>query len=153
MGKDRPPISSRDRALGLLSRREHSARELSRKLVQKGVAREEAGEVVAEMGERSFQSDTRYAGSLVRKRAADGYGPMRIRAELAVQGITREAQSLAIEEADVDWVAIARHEYERKFRGKEAADHKERQKRAAWLSARGFDGATIRAVTRADAED
>lgn len=153
MRKDKTPLSARDRALGLLSRREHSARELGRKLVQKGVAREEASDVVAEMGERTYQSDERYAGSLVRKRAADGYGPMRIRSELAAQGITRDAQAAAIEAADVDWVAVARKEFQRKFREVIASDHKERHKRAAWLMARGFDAATVRAVTRADVDD
>lgn len=153
MRKDKAPLSSRDRALGLLSRREHSARELSRKLVQKGVARDEAIAVVDELSERSWQSDDRYASALVRKRAGDGYGPMRIRAELAVRGIPRETQAAAIEAADVDWIVIARAAYDRKYRGIAAGDHKERQKRAGWLAARGFDGATIRAVTRAEVDE
>lgn len=153
MRKDKAPLSSRDRALGLLSRREHSARELSRKLVQKGVARDEAIAVVDELSERSWQSDDRYASALVRKRAGDGYGPMRIRAELSTKGITREAQTAAIEAAEVDWIAIARTAFERKFRGVAAVDHKERQKRAGWLAARGFDGVTIRAVTRAEVDE
>lgn len=153
MRKDKPPLPPRDRALGLLSRREHSARELKRKLQQKGVAVDEAAEVVGEMGERNYQSDTRFAESLVRKRALDGYGPMRIRAELASHGIVREAATLAITSADVDWVQIARRVFTAKYRDTEAADHKDRQKRAAWLAARGFDGATVRAVTRAEVDD
>jgi len=153
MRKDKPPLQPRDRALGLLSRREHSARELKRKLQQKGVAVDEATEVVGEMSERNYQSDTRFAESLVRKRALDGYGPMRIRAELASHGIVREAATLAITSADVDWVQIARRVFTAKYRDTEAADHKDRQKRAAWLAARGFDGATVRAVTRAEVDD
>jgi len=57
MRKDKPPLQPRDRALGLLSRREHSARELKRKLQQKGVAVDEATEVVGEMGERRRPGD------------------------------------------------------------------------------------------------
>ena len=91
MRKDKPPLPPRDRALGLLSRREHSARELKRKLQQKGVTAEEAVDVVDEMGERNYQSDARFAESLVRKRALDGYGPMRIRAELASHGMRVDA--------------------------------------------------------------
>ena len=153
MRKDKPPLPPRDRALGLLSRREHSARELKRKLQQKGVAADEAGDVVDEMGERNYQSDARFAESLVRRRALDGYGPMRIRAELASHGIVREAATMAITSADADWVVIAKRVFSSKYRDIDAVDHKERQKRAAWLSARGFDGATVRAVTRADIDD
>ena len=153
MRKDKTPLPPRERALGLLSRREHSARELKRKLQQKGVAADEAGEIVGEMGERNYQSDARFAESLVRRRALDGYGPVRIRAELASHGIVRDAATAAIEDADVDWTAIARRVFAAKYRGTEAADHKERQKRAAWLAARGFDGATLRVVTRADIDE
>lgn len=151
--KDKPPLPPRERALGLLARREHSARELKRKLQQKGVAAEEAGDVVGDMGERNYQSDERFAASLVRRRALDGYGPLRIRAELATHGIVREAASAALDTAEIDWIAIARRVFASKFRGTEAADYKERQKRAGWLGARGFDAAVIRAVSRAEVED
>ena len=153
MRKDKPPLPPRDRALGLLSRREHSARELKRKLQQKGVTAEEAVDVVDEMGERNYQSDARFAESLVRRRALDGYGPVRIRAELASHGVVREAATSAIAAADVDWMQIAKRVFSAKYRDTEAADHKERQKRAAWLATRGFDGATVRAVTRAEVDD
>ena len=153
MRKDKPPLPPRDRALGLVSRREHSARELKRKLQQKGVTAEEAVDVVDEMGERNYQSDARFAESLVRRRALDGYGPVRIRAELASHGVVREAATSAIAAADVDWMQIAKRVFSAKYRDTEAADHKERHKRAAWLAARGFDGATVRAVTRAEVDD
>lgn len=153
MRKDKPPLPPRERALGLLSRREHSARELKRKLQSKGVAADEAGAVVEDMGERNYQSDSRFAESLVRKRALDGYGPVRIRAELASHGIVREAASAALEAAEIDWPGIAKRVFAAKYRGKDAVDHKERQKRAAWLAARGFEGSTIRAVTRAEVDD
>jgi regulatory protein len=153
MRKDKPPKPPRDRALGLLSRREHSARELKRKLQQKGVAGDEASEVVAELSVRDWQSDARFAESLVRRRALDGYGPQRIRAELASHGIVREAASAAIDSAEIDWSAIAERVFAARFQGKPAADRKEQMKRASWLAARGFDAAVVRAVTRAEVDD
>jgi regulatory protein len=117
------------------------------------VTAEEAVDVVDEMGERNYQSDARFAESLVRRRALDGYGPVRIRAELASHGVVREAATSAIAAADVDWMQIAKRVFSAKYRDTEAADHKERHKRAAWLAARGFDGATVRAVTRAEVDD
>lgn len=153
MRKSKQSLSPRDRALGLLSRREHSARELKRKLVQKGIAADEAGDVVEEMGERNYQNDARFAESLVRRRALDGYGPMRIRAELAAHGIVREAATAAIASADIDWGAAAKRVYSAKYRDTEATDPMERRKRAAWLAARGFDRALVGAVTHAETDD
>lgn len=153
MRKNRPPPPPRERALGLLSRREHSARELKRKLQQKGVSLDEAALVVDEMGERNYQSDARFAESLVRRRALDGYGPVRIRAELASHGIVREAATAAIESAGIDWTSIARRVYTAKFRDRTVASPKEQLKRAAWLAARGFDSATVRAATAVDLDD
>ena len=65
----------------------------------------------------------------------------------------REAATAAIATAEVDWMLIAKRVFSAKYREIEPADHKERQKRAAWLSARGFDGTAVRAVTRAEVDD
>lgn len=153
MRKDKPPPTPRERALALLARREHSARELQRKLVHKGVAGDDAKAVVGELGERAWQNDARFAESLVRRRASDGYGPSRIRAELAMHGIGREAASAAIAAAEPDWLGIAKRVFAAKYHDAAGVDARERQKRAAWLAARGFDAAMVRAVTRADPED
>lgn len=153
MRKDKPPPTPRERALSLLARREHSARELGRKLARRGVAPDDARAVVQDLGERNWQNDARFAESLVRRRALDGYGPVRIRAELASHGIVREAATAALAAADIEWATIAARVFAAKYRGVESVDPLERRKRAAWLSARGFDAATVRRVTRAESDD
>ena len=77
---DKP--SAYDKALGMLARREHSRRELRLKLRQKGYEGEEAGAALDRLGEQHYQDDDRFAGMLVRSRVSQGYGPMRVRAEL-----------------------------------------------------------------------
>jgi len=57
----------RDRALGLLARREHGVRELERKLLAKGADRELARAVVEELGARGLVSDERYAATYARE--------------------------------------------------------------------------------------
>lgn len=134
-----PPklISTRERALGLLSRREQSQRELKRKLVHKGVAKEEADQTIESLAGAHLQSNDRFAGMMVRRRIADGFGPMRISAELASHGIAREIIRSALEQESPDWAIVADEQYRRKFRNI-AQDAKERMKRVSWLAQRGF---------------
>ncbi len=140
------PISTRDRALSLLSRREQSQRELKRKLVHKGVAKDDADQAIESLVDSKLQSNERFAGMMVRRRIADGYGPMRISAELASHGISREDIRVALEEESPDWAAIATDQYRRKYAKGKAVDAKERIKRASWLAQRGFPSDIARRV-------
>jgi regulatory protein len=71
-----------DKALGLLVRREQSERELETKLAQRGYAKAEARTAIDALKSRELQSDSRFSELLSRSRAAQGYGPRRIGAEL-----------------------------------------------------------------------
>src|SRR5688572_6298245 len=105
------PIDPKTQALKLLARREHSARELKRKLTARGIAPDEAAAAVEHAATEGWQSDGRYAGMLVRTRVANGYGPVRIEAELEVAGVPAEQIRAALDDAAVDWreLAIAVH--------------------------------------------
>jgi len=85
--RERPAVPAYQRALGLLVRREHSATELKRKLRGKGVEVDELDAAVETLQRQGFQDDRRYAEALVRSRAVAGQGPVRIRAELRVNGV------------------------------------------------------------------
>ncbi len=152
----RPPaktLTPRERALNLLSRREQSERELRRKLVQKGVGRDEAAEAVGALSDSSLQSNARFAGMMVRRRIADGYGPQRITAELSAHGVDRALIQQAIDEEEPDWDAQADRIYRRKFGAGPAADAKERAKRAAYLTQRGFSYDIARRIAAAAESD
>lgn len=148
-----PRRSAYDQALGLLSRREHSARELKTKLRAGGQAGDEAEQAIERLQERHYQDDDRFAASLARRRAAQGYGPLRIQAELKSHGLDDAAIREAIAATEADWEAIASTQLRRHAGTRPAADAAERSKRAAFLLRRGFDAATVRAVTRAEAGD
>jgi regulatory protein len=151
--KDATPGDAYGRGLGLLSRREHSARELKAKLARKGHTNEEIGDAVGRLADRKYQSDDRFGVSIARTRVAQGYGPARIRAELKSHGLSDAAVRAAIAAADADWLAVAAHQLKRRFGAGPAPDADERGRRAQFLLRRGFDPATVRAVTRADADD
>lgn len=151
---DKPaPGDAYDKGLGLLSRREHSARELKTKLARKGHANDDITSAIGRLRDKTYQSDDRFGISIARTRAAQGYGPARIRAELKSHGLADAAIIAAIAAADADWATLAARQLKRRFGSKAAADRDERGRRAQFLLRRGFDPATVRAATRAEIDD
>lgn len=141
------------RALGLLVRREHSRKELGRKLKARGVDADAVDAAVARLAEEGWQDDTRFAEALVRNRTGSGYGPLHIRAELGTHGLDSEAIEAALATFEGDWAALARDLVCRRFGPDGPLDLAQRRKAADMLARRGFDGGCIRAATRYDPED
>ena len=136
---DGPEPSAYQRALGLLVRREHSRKELGRKLVAKGVDREDLDLALEKLRRQDFQNDTRFAAALARSRSSSGYGPARIRAELAQHGLSRDDVAAAIDTCEQDWDAAARQLVERRYGGKDLRDPVLRRKAVDFLLRRGFE--------------
>lgn len=149
-GSEQTPLQ---RALGLLVRREHSQRELSRKLTARGMDAADVRSAVDRLVDEGWQSDTRFAETLVRSRAAGGHGPLRIRAELSTHGLDREAVEAAMATFDGDWTETACDLVRRRFGPAGLTDLAGRRKAADFLIRRGFDGGSVRAATRLDWED
>lgn len=149
----RPAATAYGKALGLLSRREHSQRELKRKLDRGGFSGDEATQALEQLQQQSFQSDARFAELLVRSRVSQGHGPRRIRAELRTHGIGDEEAQQALDQEGEDWLALARRVYRRRFGTAACTDRQESHRRAGFLLRRGFDAATVRAITHADDVD
>ena len=149
----RPEPSPLQRALGLLTRREHSRKELTRKLTDRGVERAEAAAAIEKLCDAGWQDDAPFAGQLVRSRAAADHGPLRIRAELATHGLAREAIAVAMDAYDGDWLDNARDLVRRRFGAIAADDRKARHKAADLLLRRGFTSDHVRAATRFDPDD
>jgi regulatory protein len=141
-------------AVGLLARREHSARELSAKLHARGFAVEVIGAVLERLAAERLQSDERFAEVYLRQRSDKGYGPERIRAELRERGIDDPLISArfrqAEEEGEIDWYALAAAAYAKKFGGRPAGDIKERAKRQRFMQYRGFTHEQIAAAIAQD---
>ena len=151
--KRRPELSPVQRALGLLTRREHSRKELTRKLTDRGIEPAEASAAVEKLRNAGWQDDARFAQFLVRSRAATGYGPIRIRAELSLHGLDREAVAAALDSFEGDWAANAQDLVRRRFGQGIAADRTRQRKATDMLVRRGFAAEHIRAALRCDFED
>ena len=143
------PIDPKTQALKLLARREHSARELKRKLAARGISDDDAAAAVEHASAENWQSDARYAEMLVRTRVAGGYGPLRIEAELEVAGVPSDQIRAALEGAAVDWREQAAGVHAKKF-GTPPKSAAERAKQYRYLQGRGFDSSQISAVLKGE---
>lgn len=149
--KPQPPErSAYDRALGMLARREYSDRELRTRLSRLGYAAEEVAAAIARLRDAHYQDDDRFADMLLRSRAAQGYGPLRLCAELKSHGFADARIRELLDALEVDWPACAASQLRRRYGAAGAADHAERVRRAQFLLRRGFRAATVRVVTQAD---
>jgi regulatory protein len=135
-----------EKAISLLARREHSARELKSKLEQRGLDAGESAEAVRQLQSKDFQSDDRFGEMLVRSRLEGGYGARWIVAELRQHGIAEDKARELIEAADPDWPELVRRQLRRRYGAGKPADFAERNKRAAFLLRRGYDTATVKLV-------
>lgn len=151
-GRRDPPASHppREKALRLLARREHSRRELERKLRAGGAPAPDAAATVEALAAAALVDDQRFAAALVRRRSQAGYGPRHILAELAEHGI--EATRVADLLAEVDFTAIARRLLDRRLPARYPSAP-ERARAARFLLRRGFPADLVARLTRVGGSD
>nr|VFJ44231.1 MAG: regulatory protein [Candidatus Kentron sp. DK]VFJ64435.1 MAG: regulatory protein [Candidatus Kentron sp. DK] len=136
----------RQKALALLARREHSARELSRKLTAKGAEPEVAAQVVERLRQENLLSDERFAEGFAHQRIEAGYGPIRIRHELREHGIEGDTIDRYLPRDEEEWRERISKARNKRFGEETPADYRERARQVRFLLYRGFDGEGIRAV-------
>jgi regulatory protein len=142
----RPRISLKARALRYLSAREHSRLELARKLTRHLQDGDDLNQLLDWLVAQKFLSDSRFAESLVNRRAAR-YGSSRILSELQSHGLGDEAVSTLR-------ISLLEEENERAFQvwekkfGVAATSHEERAKQMRFLQQRGFSNSAIQYVIK-----
>ena len=152
---EKPIRSVRNSALDILSRREHTRLELTRKLKAKDFSEDEIEAQMQVLIQDGLQSDERYAESYVNMRRKRGYGPLKIKQELQQRGVSSELVDAYVEFNDKVWLDTACLAYEKKFGAQSisgpmsrtmesgANSTKERAKRMRFLQSRGFTGDII----------
>lgn len=131
-------IAVRRKAMDLLARREHGRVELERKLRLRGAAADLIEIALDRLEADGLLNESRYLECFVGSRARAGYGPLRIREELAQRGLQREIVEMAIREAGINWAAELRELWRRKFAEQLPVDAKMRAKQGRFLSYRGY---------------
>ena len=133
-------------AMNMLSRREHSVLELTRKLQLREIPSSVIDEVIGSLIENNLLSDERFAESYVRMRSARGYGPQRVRLELQERGIGSDLIGCYLDEAEIDWYELANEVRSRKFAEDVPNEFELRAKQMRFLQYRGFSHAQINAA-------
>lgn len=138
--------SLKARAVALLSRREHSRLELFRKLAPHAASEEELEQMLDHLARENWQSDERFAQSLVHRQSAK-HGTSRILNTLRQHGL--DAENLSdlkdnLRETELD---RAREVWLKKF-GKAPADAKEHARQIRFLASRGFSPELLRTILR-----
>jgi len=89
-------------AADLLSRRAWTARALAARLRRRGAPAAVADDVVADLTARGYLDDEAFARHWVAARAARGYGPTRLRAELRARGVAAPLVEAALASVNDD---------------------------------------------------
>ncbi len=119
-------------ALNYLTRREHSALELSQKLAAKGYQNDEINQTLIALQLKKLQSDKRFSEAFVRMRVSRGKGRLLINQELKSLGITNPDFSA------FDFCELARKARIKKFGINPPKTPKEKAKQMRFLQQRGF---------------
>ena len=160
------PYRARERALRLLGLRDRSRREIEMRLRQAGFEPPAVAETVEWLTGLGYLDDRRFAGAYVAEKQRGGWGPRRIRAELAAKGVERPVvdEALAAREENGttggDGDAVLEQTVRKRFGGQFATDPEAAERRlAGFLARRGYDWDTIgrmirmlRAETSSEAE-
>ena len=134
---------AREKALQLVSRRLMSAKELGKKLREKGFDEETADYCVSWITERGLINEENYAAAIVRHYAAKGYGEGHIRQELLHRGIPRELRDEALSAMPESTEKLDRFITQRL---KDPGDRDAVRKLSAALFRRGYGREEIRAA-------
>ena len=134
-----------NKALDLLSRREHSRKELYLKLTKRFESKENINLTLDRLEENNLLSDSRFAEEYVQARRRKGFGPIKITVELQNRGVNKSLIFNEIQRFD-DWVSLARKSFKKKFPNGPSSDLKELQKQKNFLVNKGFSFNEIESV-------
>jgi regulatory protein len=128
--------SLKERALKLLARREHTRRELARKLAAHAKDSTDIERVLDELQNRGWLSEARAAEQLIHARRPR-FGARKIERELRDRGVSAEAVAAALPQLKDGDLEAARAVWRRRF-GRQPRGAAERARQVRFLQGRGF---------------
>ena len=134
-----------NKALDILSRREHSQKELSDKLLKKFSNQDLIEQSIRKLEVNCLVNDERFSEHYVAARKRKGFGPKKISYELVSKGVEKSIASKAIFESG-EWKELAHQVFNKKFKEGVAVDFKLKAKQKNFLINRGFSFTEIESV-------
>lgn len=129
-----------------LARREHARAELIDKLTKAGFLPDVANAAVGRLIEDGLQSNQRFADAFIRSRINQGKGPVRIRTELRERGLDSTEIDIGLDDANQDWLQLAKAVRRKKFGSARPANFDHKAKQMRFLQYRGFEQDHIQAA-------
>lgn len=126
-----------------LARREYSRKELFDKLCPRSENLTELDQVLDSLVEDGLQSDERFADSWFRGRLGRGWGPLKMRQEARLKGVSDAQFEQLLNEYQPNWFDLAAGVLHRRFGTDPAPDPKEKARRIRFLQGRGFTGDVV----------
>ncbi|HVT62573.1 MAG TPA: recombination regulator RecX [Legionellaceae bacterium] len=133
-------------AVAILARREHSAGELTQKLMQKGFDPAAISHAITTCQQQGLQSDIRFVEMILHARIRQGYGLERIRYELRQKQVDPGILDQLLASEPIDWVAQAHQVLHKKYKSLQVDNFQQRQKQKQFLLYRGFANSIISQV-------
>ena len=135
-----------NKALDLVSRREHSQYELIQKLNKRfPETMPIIEEVVKKLAVNNILNDERFAEMYLSSRAKKGFGPKKIEMELNFKKVDSSFIAIAIAEYE-SWTENAQNELLKKFKGVKPTDYNSKMKQKQFLFNRGFSSQIIERI-------
>ncbi|MCY4129417.1 MAG: regulatory protein RecX [Gammaproteobacteria bacterium] len=139
-----------ERAIQILTPREHSVHELRLKLAKRNVDREKIEAIVGYLIDLDYLSDERFAEAYVAERIRKGDGPLKIRSNLQKRGVDRKFIERYVTSDDEFWIERANDVLGKRFAtnddGQTPLQLSEWTKRRNFLSNRGFPSHVVRSA-------
>ena len=135
--------AARTAALDALARRDYSASDLHRKLLDKGYDASVVAPLLDALRGEKLLDDRRFTENFVAYHAARGQGPLRIRADLRRHGLEGILSEECLD-AFPDWILHLRRARQKKFGAALPGNYADRQRQGRFLGYRGFTSAQIR---------
>lgn len=149
------------KALDILSRRDHSSQQLAQKL-QLAVQRkmqtttqaiesrylDSITAVVEWSLSQDLLDDQRFIERFTASRVKQGYGPQRIYHDLIIKGLQREVIESSLQHSGIDWQQLAVQTATKKVGIKKLTEYKQQVKLQRFLYYRGFMSEHISAVMK-----
>ena len=135
-----------NKALDLVSRREHSRHELMQKLNKRfPKPMPIIEEALDKLVKNKIVDDERFAEMYLNSRARKGFGPKKIEMELHSKKVDSSLVANAIE-AYENWSENAKNELKKKFKGIQPTDYQSKMKQKQFLFNRGFSSQIIEQI-------
>ena len=134
-----------NKALDLLSRREHSSKEIREKLLLRFDDNIIINSVITKLEENNLINNTRFAEAYVSSRKRKGFGPKKISFELLSKGVSESVANRVIDE-EGGWKRAAKLAFTKKFKNGLSSDVKKSLKQKSFLKNRGFRFKEIESV-------